>query len=254
MTRPRSLKKLVIWNSLVSGVVAKISDKRKGERDRQSWANLIPVPHPPPQSNASASEGPPRGRQGPVQPARMFPRAAPGRGPKAESPEEERVQSRETESKTKIQRPYSRPPPLRLQNQIARVGPVERWWQAPSLPRRACLVSWPCSGRGRLTPPQTTGLHVTRTLAGLWVPAQPRLHSCSSSLWERGANRHSGSQTTITGGVFGGQGVQVWFYWGFRGQGHLCACARAPYCFPPQTHRRRFWAAATIKKWLERGR
>lgn len=44
---PGALKKLVIWNSLVSGVVAKINDKQKRDADRQSWANLLTVPHPP---------------------------------------------------------------------------------------------------------------------------------------------------------------------------------------------------------------
>lgn len=46
-------------------------------------------------------------------------------------------------------------------------------WQAPTPPGRAGLSLQPCSGRGRLTPPQTTGLHVTRALAWPCAPAQP---------------------------------------------------------------------------------
>lgn len=158
----------------------------------------------------------------------------------SESPEEEEIlQSRETESKTKIQRPNLElrtlisPLPGPHQNQIGIVGPVEGWWQAPSLPNDGRASSLALFGAG---PPHTPTDHGAACDWGSGTALCRRPTLTAQLLKLPGGTRHGlGSQTTITRGVFVGQGYRCGFP-GDGGGGHYAHAHGRPIVFPPHTH------------------
>lgn len=143
---PRSLKKLIIWISSLSGVLAKINDKQKGDTDRQSWANLLTVPPPPTLVQMGTGpgfrgEGPLRGRQ-----RWVLPQVPKGGAPGvvvglAESRAEEMLLSRETESpRQRSRHPISPPAPPSSPHSYPyphdqwKAGVRGRGWRTPSPP------------------------------------------------------------------------------------------------------------------------
>lgn len=189
--------------------------------------------------NAGVSEGPPQGRQKRVLTAGTFPKAHPGSWPHSRvtgggdiAVTGGRVQDKDSETQSfPLLVPPSRHPP----NQTGSVERVEGWRQSPFPSRWACLVSWPCSGRGRLTPQQTTGLHVTRALAPPYAPAKPRIHSSSSSLGERGTTVIQVQRPQLPGEYLAGRGTGVVFLGIGVGCRPLYACAWEALLFSP-TH------------------
>lgn len=139
-------------------------------------------------------------------------------------------------------------------NQTGSVGPVEGWRQAPFSPRWACLVSWPCSGRGRLTPQQTTGLHVTRALAPPYAPAKSRIHSFSSSLGERGTTVIQVQRPQLPGEYLVGRGTGVVFLGIGVGCRPLYACAWEALLFFPTHPPSQLLGGGHSYKWLGKGR
>lgn len=116
---PRFLKKLLIWNSPLSGFVAKINDKRKEKQTGRAGptCSRCHTPSPVRMGTAGVSEArvlPEEGRgmfPPPCPSSPTFPSAAWGHGPLAESLEEEMVQSRDTESLRQRSRDPISPPP-----------------------------------------------------------------------------------------------------------------------------------------------
>lgn len=168
---PRSLKKLIIWISSLSGVLAKINDKQKGDTDRQSWANLLTVPPPPTPVQMGTGpgfrgEGPLRGRQ-----RWVLPQVPKGGAPGvvvglAESRAEEMLLSRETESpRQRSRHPISPPAPPK---------------QSALLPLPPRSVEGRCSGKG-VADSLSSMMGVPVSQAGLWEgpPHTPTDHGAA---------------------------------------------------------------------------
>ena len=166
---PRSLKKLIIWISSLSGVLAKINDKQKGDTDSRAGPTCSRCHHPP---QSKWAPGPVSEARVPSEEGRggfclKFPRAAPrGLVCLAESRAEEILLSRETES-----------PRQRSRHPISPPAPPKQSALLP-LPQRS--VEGRCTGKG-VADSISSMMGVPVSQAGLWEgpPHTPTDHGAA---------------------------------------------------------------------------